>query len=181
MVRLRVEGLREQEVQLHSEKANNFLHEIWLALANKVVLFQMEVQYASGHVKTTQTWSKVNALDAILGRHIVIYRRCRKAIINLRADETTIGRYQMLRDKDLKTVDIARETETNDWMLEFYQVNWFCAKAKRNRWTKEEEFLRNEFEWTVNFFHSKVEVWEHHSVVSQNKGLYGPACYTTRQ
>lgn len=217
--RLGVEGLGRQELQLRCGQANDSLHEIRLALANKAVLFRTEVRHASGHAKTTRAWSKVNALDAILGRHVAVYRRCRKAMINLGADDATLGRYQMLRDEDLKvstmatepnarghrneslawfwTVDITGETETNDWMSEcmcyydasppltptplVYRVNWFRAKAKRDRWTEEEEFLRNEFEWTVNFFHSRAEVWGHHSVVSQNKGFRGPACYAARQ
>ncbi|KAI9462706.1 hypothetical protein HD554DRAFT_2041116 [Boletus coccyginus] len=46
--RLGLDGLAEQELKLHSGQTNNALYEIWLALANKVVLFQTKVPTAYG-------------------------------------------------------------------------------------------------------------------------------------
>ena len=131
-------GLWQKELKLR--EANDALHEIRLALANKAVLFRTDVRHASSHAKTTRAWSKVHSMDTILQRHTSVYRQCRKAIIDLGADELCLNRYRPLKDEDLKvtaaaagpnsrghcndtlawfwSMDVPRDTEANDWMSE---------------------------------------------------------------
>ena len=92
----------EQELRLRMGQANDMPHEIRLALAEKAVLFQTDVQHASSHQKTTRAWEKVTSVDGLLQRHASVYRRCRKAMMQLEADEAMLSRYRALWDEDLK-------------------------------------------------------------------------------
>ena len=71
----RILGLRQKELKLRKGQANDALHEIRLALANKAVLFRTDIRHASSHAKTTRAWSKVHSMDAILHRHTSVYRQ----------------------------------------------------------------------------------------------------------
>ncbi|KAF8449491.1 hypothetical protein L210DRAFT_3389124 [Boletus edulis BED1] len=62
-----------------------------------------------------------------------------------------------------------------------YRVHWLRAKATKDRWTEEEEILKAEFQWTINFFQRKAEDWDRRSLCNQNTGLCGPASYAARQ
>ena len=68
--------LIKQELKLHAGQANDALHEIQLTLADKAVLFHTNIRHASSHVKTTQAWGKVNAMDALLTQQVAIYWKC---------------------------------------------------------------------------------------------------------
>jgi hypothetical protein len=137
---LGAEDLLPLELSLRVGQANDALHEIRLALADKAVLFRTEVRHAKSHAKTTRAWAKVNATDAVVHRHAMTYRKCRSAMVYLGADDEVLTRYQDLKEEDLKvstavgnpntrnhrngslswfwTMDIARDTEMNDWMSE---------------------------------------------------------------
>lgn len=137
---LGAEGLVSLELKLRAGQANDALHELRLALADKAVLFRTDVRHSKSQAMSTRAWSKVHAVEAIVARHSEIYRACRSAMIALGAGADLMARYQLLRDKDLKvssavatpnardhrnsslawfwTMDIPRDTETNDWMSE---------------------------------------------------------------
>jgi hypothetical protein len=138
---LGAEALIEQELRLRTGQANDALHEIRMALAEKAVLFRTDVRHASSYAKTTRAWGRVNAVDAVLHRHAAIYKASRKAMVKLGADATMLNRYQALREEDLKVntaaaaapntrglrneslswfwmMDIPRDTEASDWMSE---------------------------------------------------------------
>ena len=40
-----------------------------------------------------------------------------------------------------------------------YRVNWFRAKARRDRWYEEKILLESELEWTHLFFIRQAEFW----------------------
>lgn len=143
---LGLHGLQEQELRLRAGQANDTLHEIRLALANKAVLFRTDVRHASSHATSSRAWGKVNAVEAAVSRYAAVYRRCRKAMVALGADETILNRYQLLKDKDLKvtaaasapnargrrneilawfwSIDVPRDTETSNWMSECRWSTW---------------------------------------------------------
>ncbi|KAF8547808.1 hypothetical protein OG21DRAFT_1479386 [Imleria badia] len=197
------ERLRSLELRLWMGQANNALHEIRLALADKAVLFRTDVQHAVSHARSTRAWSKVHVVDTMLGKHAAVYRRCRKAMLKLGADEATLARYQALREEDLKvtsaamaanargnrnqglawfwSMDVLRDMERDDWMSEFYRVHWLRAKAMRDRWMEEEELLTAEFEWTISFFKHKAAGWNHRSLDSRNTSHWGAAGYAVCQ
>ena len=130
--------LIKQELKLHASQANDALHEIWLALVDKAVLFHTNIWHASSHTKTMRAWGKVNAVDALLTRQVTIYRKCQSVMINLSAKDDMLARYQVLKDEDLKvntavtepnscnhhtnnlawfwSMDIPGDTKMNDWM-----------------------------------------------------------------
>lgn len=137
---LGAEPLVALELSLRVGQANDALHEIRLALADKAVLFRTEVRHSKSQARSTRAWGKVHAADAIVTRHCKMYRTCRTAMVALGADEELLSRYELLRDEDLKvstavvmpnsrdhrnaslawfwTMDIPRDTEMNDWMSE---------------------------------------------------------------
>lgn len=218
---LGAEGLASLELELRAGQANDALHEIRLALADKAVLFRTDVRHSKSQAMSTRAWGKVHAVEAIVTRHSDIYRACRSAMMALGAGTDVMERYQLLRDKDLRvssavalpnardhrnaslawfwTMDIPRDTETNDWMsectcrtmsdrvtniyqqLKVYRVNWLRAKATRDRRKEEEELLMAEFQWTTDFFDRKARIWEHLRSRSNTKGYRGQACYAARQ
>ncbi|KAF8833168.1 hypothetical protein BDN67DRAFT_873472, partial [Paxillus ammoniavirescens] len=50
------------------------------------------------------------------------------------------------------SMDVARDAEADNWMMEFYRVHWLWSKALRDRWEEEVELIRSEANWTRNFF-----------------------------
>ncbi|KAF8548652.1 hypothetical protein OG21DRAFT_1526358 [Imleria badia] len=135
------ERLQTLELRLWMGQANDALHEIRLVLANKAILFWTDVQHVVSHARSTQAWSKVHVVDAMLGKHAAVYRCCRKAMLKLGADQATLSRYQGLREEDLKvtstataanargnrnqgiawfwSMDVPRDMERDDWMSEY--------------------------------------------------------------
>lgn len=137
---LGLEALVALELKLRTGQANDALHEIRLTLADKALLFRTDVRHSKSQAKSTRAWGKVHAADVIVTRHSTTYRNCRSAMIELGAGEELLGRYEVLRNEDLKvstavampnardhrhsslswlwTMDIPRDTEVNDWMSE---------------------------------------------------------------
>jgi len=137
---LELNGLVEEELQLRQGQANDALHEIQLALADKAVLFRTEVRHGKNYAVTTHAWKKVLDLDTLVKRYSVIYNRCQKQMVALGADQSILDRYQILNKKDLTvstvvsdpnarghrhdslawfwTMDIPKDTNKNDWMSE---------------------------------------------------------------
>ncbi|KAF8550176.1 hypothetical protein OG21DRAFT_1420111 [Imleria badia] len=158
------------------------------------------MQHSSSHAKSTHAWSKVHhdVVDALLSRHASVYRRCRKTMINLGADEVTLSRYQPLKDGELKvssvatspnargnrneclawcwTMDVSRDTESSDWMSEC-----MFSKAMRDRWREEEELLPAEFKWTIGFFNHQAKAWNGRTVHSVKNAQQGLASYAAQQ
>lgn len=51
-----------------------------------------------------------------------------------------------------------------------YRVNWLRAKARYNRWVKEEELIRHEMLWTVLYHRHEGKSWEGHADSSSEEG-----------
>ncbi|KIK73044.1 hypothetical protein PAXRUDRAFT_179378 [Paxillus rubicundulus Ve08.2h10] len=131
-------ALADLELQLHIGQANDTLQSIRFTLADKVVLFRTEVRLASNQSANTHAWGKVHQADTMLSRHAQIYRKCRKVMVALEADEVLMERYKSLVNQDLKvttaisdpngsfhhmenlawfwTMDIPRDAQESDWM-----------------------------------------------------------------
>ncbi|KIM63572.1 hypothetical protein SCLCIDRAFT_116995 [Scleroderma citrinum Foug A] len=138
--RFGVGGIVEQELQLQQGQANDTLHELWLALADKAVIFRTKVRHATNYNHNTRAWGKVASTEAIVQRHAGIYRRCRKQMIALGAGPDVLSRYQELHDTELRvstaiadpnarghqddtlawfwTMDVPRDTAIDNWMSE---------------------------------------------------------------
>jgi len=138
--RLGLEGLANQELLLRQGQANDALHEIRLALADKAVLFRTEVRHGRNYTMVSRAWKKVTDTEAVVKRHAAVYRRCHRQMILIGANSDLLARYQPLDKKDLRvstavldpnarghrqdtlawfwTMDIPKDTDTNDWMSE---------------------------------------------------------------
>jgi len=137
---LELNGLVGQELQLRQGQANYALHEIWLALTDKAILFHTEVRHGRNYAVTTCAWKKVLDLDTLVKRYSAVYNQCQKQMVALGADQSILDWYQILNKKDLTvstvvsnpnarghchdsltwfwTMDIPKDTDKNDWMSE---------------------------------------------------------------
>ena len=132
--------LVEQELSLRQGQANDCLHEIRLALADKAVIFRRDVRQAGNYNMTTQAWGRIASTDLTLQRHASLYRRCHRQMVALRADKQVLDQYQELHASDLSvttaildpnawghrddtlpwfwTMDVPQNTDRYDWMSE---------------------------------------------------------------
>ena len=93
--------LVDQELLLRTSQANDALHAIYLALADKAILFQCDVHQAESQVTNTQAWRRIKSVNAVLRRYVAIYRKCRGAMVSLGAEAEVLQQYQALSDADL--------------------------------------------------------------------------------
>lgn len=122
---LEIKNLADQELLLQIRQANDALHEICIALADKAVLFWTKVQHASSHAKTMRAWGRVNAVDASLHQHALVYRRCYKLICSLAANKALLQRYQLFWDENLKITTAV--TANNVMGLWNNKLAWFWS------------------------------------------------------
>ncbi|KAF8833724.1 hypothetical protein BDN67DRAFT_1017247 [Paxillus ammoniavirescens] len=199
-----LEWLAKQEIQLRTGQANDALHKLRLTLADKAVLFHTDVRHSSSQATTSRAWVRVTAVDATVNKFAKIYRVSQRAMVALSVSNDILAWYQALTKDHLKvssavakpnarghrndtlpwswSMDVARDAEADDWMMEFYRVHWLQSKALRDRWEEEVELIRSEANWTRNFFKFKARFWankeEHSGDASANRVQ---ACYAARQ
>ena len=152
--KLGVGGLVDQELQLRQGQANNTLHELQLALADKAVIFQKDVRHATNYNRNTRAWAKIATTEAIVQRHARIYHQCCMQMMALGASPDILSWYQELRDIDLRvstaianpnarghrddtlawfwTMDVPWDTAINNWMSECWS---FCLVKNHPRLT----------------------------------------------
>ncbi|KIK71788.1 hypothetical protein PAXRUDRAFT_181878, partial [Paxillus rubicundulus Ve08.2h10] len=82
------------ELELRKGQANDSLHHLRMALAEKSVLFRTELWHASSQSQTTWAWGKINAIELMVKKHAAVYRACQRAMISLGADEDNLVRYR---------------------------------------------------------------------------------------
>ncbi|KIK72359.1 hypothetical protein PAXRUDRAFT_22081, partial [Paxillus rubicundulus Ve08.2h10] len=87
---LGLDWLAEEELELKKGQANDCLHHLRMALAEKSILFWTELRHASSQTHTTRAWGKINAIELMVKKHVAVYRACQRAMISLRADEDTL-------------------------------------------------------------------------------------------
>ncbi|KAI6010334.1 hypothetical protein EDC04DRAFT_2510232, partial [Pisolithus marmoratus] len=160
-------------------QANDALHQLRLALADKSQLYHKDVFHARNYTMTSQAWKKVSDMDALVNRYTMVYQKCRNQMVSLRADGPILEHYQALEPEHLNvttmvanpnacrhrhkhlawcwTMDIPKDTCTNDWISEFH---WLRAKSQRDRCCKEVELLQCEMSWTKNFFLHQANHWQ---------------------
>ncbi|KIK80037.1 hypothetical protein PAXRUDRAFT_16006 [Paxillus rubicundulus Ve08.2h10] len=72
-----LEWLAEQEMQLRMGQANNTLHELCLALADKAMLFRTNVRHSSSQATSSRAWGQVTAINVAVNKFTNIYRASR--------------------------------------------------------------------------------------------------------
>ncbi|KAI5997598.1 hypothetical protein EDD15DRAFT_2364364 [Pisolithus albus] len=195
--------LVEMELKLRIGQANDALHGLRIALADKAVAFRGVVRKATSYSMRTRAWQMVNSIDISVRQQAAIYKRCREAMIALGADTDTLTRFQQLQKSHMAIhtaafsqnahdhrssnlpwfwcMDIPRTTSSKNWLTEFYRIHWLRAKAVKDRWEEEEDLLVSEFHWTMNFFKFRAKKWNKKCVSFKAAGLHGAACYAARQ
>ena len=62
----RVRGMADMELELRVGQANDVLHELWLALADKAIIFHTDICGALNYQGTTRAWGHVAGTDGIV-------------------------------------------------------------------------------------------------------------------
>ncbi|KAG1722233.1 hypothetical protein EDB19DRAFT_1645906, partial [Suillus lakei] len=78
-------------------------------------------------------------------------------------------------------LDVQGDTYGNDWMTEFYRVNWLWMKALHNCWNKEVMLVKHEMQWSINFFNHRAKQWLGHMHNATSAGLTRHTCYAAQQ
>ncbi|KAI6102536.1 hypothetical protein EV401DRAFT_1804675, partial [Pisolithus croceorrhizus] len=178
--------LTQMELQLRVGQANDVLHGLCLALADKAVVFRGVVRQAKSYsmrmlLPTMRGWQMVNSIESSVKQHATIYKRCREAMIALGADADTLTWFQELLKCHLSintaaftqnahdhrhsslpwfwSMDIERDTRSKTWLTEFYRIHWLRAKAIKDWWEEEEALLVAEFQWAINSFKYHARKW----------------------
>ncbi|KIM65072.1 hypothetical protein SCLCIDRAFT_1163641 [Scleroderma citrinum Foug A] len=200
---LGLEILVDQELSLRQGQANDCLHEIRLALADKSMIFQQDVRHARNYNLMTRAWGRIASMDLTLNWHASLYRRCHWQMAALGTDADIVIWYQELHALDLSvttaisnpnarghrddrlawfwTMDVPHYTDRNDWMSEFYRVHWFRLKALLDQWEEEVELLQCEANWTQKYFQHRVNFWKDQQDEAVQLKNTGMACYAAQQ
>ncbi|KAI5980405.1 hypothetical protein F5J12DRAFT_789308 [Pisolithus orientalis] len=161
-------------------QANDCLHELWLVLAEKAVIFRTDIHHGSNFHMAMHAWGRVANAKAAVQHHAAVYCQCCIQMGRLGARPDILEQYKELNDSDLTismavsdpnarghrdntlpwiwTMDVPRDMAANDWMSEFYRVNWLWMRALQDRWKEEVQLLKCKQEWTKNFFENKYDI-----------------------
>ncbi|KAI6027874.1 hypothetical protein BKA83DRAFT_4123754 [Pisolithus microcarpus] len=195
--------LAQMELELRIGQANDALHGLRLALADKAVIFRGAVRPATNYSMRTRAWQMIHSIDSSIKQCAAIYRRCRVAIFALGAGSDILERYQELEKSHLSataaaftqgahehrgsqlpwfwTIDIPKDTNSKSWLSEFYRIHWLRAKAAQDRWEEEEELVTSKFQWVTNYFQYRARRWNETYMDNKSAGNHGAACYAARQ
>ena len=76
-----LQHLVDQELKLRQGQANDALHEIQLALADKSAIFQQDVRHTGNYNMATRAWKKVANMEMVINRYARVYQRCRQQMV----------------------------------------------------------------------------------------------------
>ncbi|KAG2347673.1 hypothetical protein BDR05DRAFT_849547, partial [Suillus weaverae] len=147
---LGLSDLMEEETVLREGQANDALHAIRVHLGDKAVIFRNTVWSAKSQAASTRAWTQVRSVEAAVKLNARIYSKCRLQLGRL-PNHNLLKKYLPLEKEHLKTstavadpnahgqrnttlawfwsLDVQGDTSGNDWMTEFYWVNWLQTKA----------------------------------------------------
>ncbi|KAG1845595.1 hypothetical protein C8R48DRAFT_750720 [Suillus tomentosus] len=200
---LGVADIADQELMLRQGQANDALHHIRVHLADKAVIFRKTVRVAKSQVLSTRAWAQVHSVDRAVSINASIYSKCRSQLCRLGADDALLKRYQPLTREHLKvstavadpnsrgqrnnvlawfwSLDVEGDSDSSDWLNEFYRVHWLRAKAMRDRWAEELLLVQHEMDWTCNFLLQKADEWIRLGAISKLAQKHGHVAYSERQ
>ncbi|KAH9983732.1 hypothetical protein BJV77DRAFT_966605 [Russula vinacea] len=201
--RLGLGVLATQELELRKGQASDCLQNLRMALGHKADLYRTKVRKAKTSVDKTRIWDDVKAITVKINKHIRAYRRARKALQHLGADNAILLQYQELQSEHLKlSADITEENrfgqrsdvlpwfwrlggqnedQHDTWMEEFYCVNWLRAKTRQDRWKEELLIVQHEMKWTVRWFKHQIKEWTARLNKSVEENKPGHTAYAEKQ
>jgi predicted Fe-S protein YdhL (DUF1289 family) len=121
---------KQFELELRKGQANDALEGLRDALGYKSLILATELRAASSTKQKTRTCNGVQKISKAVAKWARMYRKTRKAIINLNADKPTFEEYKELEQKDLQlNKDIS---EANRFFQKNYTLPWFWQLGKEN-------------------------------------------------
>ncbi|KAG2085894.1 uncharacterized protein F5147DRAFT_659371 [Suillus discolor] len=202
-VALGIADIADQELTLRQGQVNDALHHIRVHLADKVVIFRKTVRVAKSQALSTRAWAQVHSVDRVVSINASIYSKCRSQLCRLGADDALLKRYQPLTREHLKvstavtdpnsrgqrnnvlawfwSLDVEGDSNSSDWLNEFYRVHWLHAKAMRDRWAEELLLVQHEMDWTCNFLLQKADEWICLGAISKLAQKHGHVAYSERR
>ena len=121
---------KQFELELRKGQANDALEGLRDALGYKSLILATELRAASSTKQKTRTYNGVQKISKAVAKWARMYRKTRKAMINLNADKPTFEEYKELEQKDLQlNKDIS---EANRFFQKNYTLPWFWQLGKEN-------------------------------------------------
>jgi len=132
--------LAAQEMELRQGQANDSLMGLRMALGHKAVLYRTKVRTATSSIGKTRAWDDIKVATIKVNKHVRAYKRARKAMERLGADDAMLGKYQELEREHLKlSGDITEENrfgQRNDVLPWFWRLEGQNAEQD-NTWMQE--------------------------------------------
>lgn len=142
--RLQLRTLAAQELELRKGQASDCLQSLRMALGHRAILYRTKVRNAKSTVDKTRAWDNVKAMTVKVSKHARAYRRARKALEHLGADNATLTQYQELQSKHLQVnKDITEENrvgQRSDVLPWFWRLDSHNAE-QHDTWTQECKFI----------------------------------------
>ncbi|KAG0695623.1 hypothetical protein DFH29DRAFT_879915 [Suillus ampliporus] len=175
-------ALHQEELELRKGQANDCLEKLCQALGDRSVVFQEKIHSnKSVHHQGTRSKRELQKITLSINRQAQGYSRARAAMLHLGADSDTVAVYQPLKPQDLVVskevteenrhgqgsdrlawfwrINNAEDSQKNEWMNEFYRVNWVKAKARYDHWSEELKLVQHEMFWTISWFQTQEVRW----------------------
>ncbi|KAG1722519.1 hypothetical protein EDB19DRAFT_1645755, partial [Suillus lakei] len=171
-------ALRQEELELRKGQANDCLEKLRQALGDRSVKIHSN---KSIHHQGTRSKKELLKITLSINKQARGYCYSRAAMQHLGADSDTLALYQPLKAQDLVVskevteenrhgqgsdrltwfwrINNAEDSQKNQWMNEFYHVNWLKAKAQYDRWSEELKLVQHEMFWTVSWFGTQEATW----------------------
>ena len=142
--RLGLEVLAAQELELQKGQVTDCLQSLRLALGHKAILYRTKVRVSKSSVDRTRAWDDIKASKIKVNKHVRAYKRARRALKHLGADNTILSKYQELQTKDLRlSADITEENrvgQRNDTLPWFWRMEGQNAE-QHDAWMEECMFV----------------------------------------
>ncbi|KAG0703425.1 hypothetical protein DFH29DRAFT_874531 [Suillus ampliporus] len=172
--------LQAEELELRKGQANDCLEKLRMALGHKAIIYRQYFRSAGSTWAGTRAKQEAHRCQLKIDKCVRSYLRARSAMERLGMDEATLGSlYQPILPTELSiNKEVTEENrfgqgsdrlawfwrgsqgQDDDWIDEFYRVNWLKAKARWSRWQEELSLVRHEMGWTINWFKYHQNEWE---------------------
>jgi hypothetical protein len=108
--RLNLKVLAAQELELRKGQASDCLQGLRLALGHRAILYRTKLRHSKTTKGKSRAWGNIKAATIKVNKHVRAYRRARRALEHLGADDSTLAHFQKLQTKDLKVnLDVTEE------------------------------------------------------------------------
>jgi hypothetical protein len=125
--RLNLKVLAAQELELRKGQASDCLQGLRLALGHRAILYRTKLRHSKTTKGKTRAWGNIKAATIKVNKHVRAYRRARRALEHLGADDSTLAHFQKLETNDLKVnLDVTEENrvgQRNDTLPWFWRLD----------------------------------------------------------